>query len=83
MPVPAMFRAVPPGGLALTVNALPAGAELLSSASSNVTFSVVAFTDALENTGALLSGTSSPRTAIFRASLSMDPVHEPVLSYSR
>ena len=39
-PVPAMVRASPSAGAAVTVKALPAGAEPASSASPNVTVSV-------------------------------------------
>ena len=55
VPVPAMERAVPPEGVALTVNALPEGVEVVSRASSKVTASVAPFTVALENDGAVAS----------------------------
>ena len=55
VPVPAMVRAEPPDGVAVTVNRLPAGADSASSGSSKVTVSAVPFTDALSNCGAVVS----------------------------
>ena len=54
--VPLMVRAAPLEGVAVTMNALPAGAEVVSRASSKVTDSAVPFTPALWNCGAAVSG---------------------------
>ena len=53
VPVPLIVLAVPPAGVAVTVNRLPAGAELVSRSSSNVTDSAVPFATALEKAGAV------------------------------
>ena len=52
VPVPMNFWTwPPPEGVAVTVKALPAGAEPVSRSSSKVTVSVAAFTDAPKGTG--------------------------------
>ena len=56
VPVPATLRASPPSGVAVTVNALPAGADAGSSTSSKVRVSAAPFTDASASVGAAVSG---------------------------
>ena len=73
--VPLMVLAVPPWGVAVTVNALPVGAEAVSRLLSNVTDKAVPFTVALEKTGA--GPGTSPWMAIFRALAAAD--HAPLL----
>ena len=57
--VPLIVLEVPPAGLAVTVNALLAGAESVSRVSSNVTDSTLRSTAALLNFGPVLSPTTS------------------------